>query len=46
MQASPIKQSFNLTINYQTNLIETKGKALKVFTNLPYTADNVMLTIY
>jgi hypothetical protein len=31
-----MNQSFNLTINYETSLVETKGKDIKKFFCLPY----------
>jgi hypothetical protein len=40
-----MNQSFNLTINYETSLVEIKGKDVKTFFCLPYSTENTTVII-
>lgn len=35
-----VTQPFNLTITYETKLVEVRGKAIKMLKNIPYSATN------
>lgn len=39
-------QSFNLTITYETKLVEVRGKAIKMLRGIPYEATNQTIIIF